>query len=415
MQGLDKNSSLYDRVCIFKSLCWYLAGENLIDTRAPWRTPFAAWFDHRSVAGWVDRQRLPQWVREMWRLACLDILSIEPEKISLLYWIWYQPTNGGFFQIANDRTGGPQEFSVDIGLGGLLERYATEFTGTTRLSTPVHTIDHSAPDTVVLTTTDGERIEARRAVVAVTPHAAGRHLRFSPPLSSARQQFHAQPIGHAAKAVIVYPTPWWRSCHGYHYFSLSAGAFAEGVEWALDTSHPDGRQYSLTVFVGERLFARSGPQASAGSIHRAITQELAEAFDDARALAYTHLELQPLAGSSLRGRRAEHTPATWHVEPARGGVQLPGGAALLRKLRAVHRLHRLRGGRHRCRTAGRCSARGRRLARRRTPAKRPDARAFTRSSGPPLPACPGVPVGLGALGAARRADPPDPTSLIRRR
>ena len=279
IQGLDATAPLHHRVCILKSLAWYLACESLINTRAPGRTPFAARLDRRSVADWVDRQRIPQWVKEMWRLACLDILSIEPERISLLYWLWYHAANGGFLRVANDRAGGPQEFAVDVGLDGLLERYAKEIAGEVRLDTPVTAVDHSHPDHVVLSTAAGERIEASRAVIAVTPYAAGRHLTFFPALPEMRQRWHRQPIGHAAKAVVCYPTPWWRDCHGYHYYGMSGGAFAQGIEWALDTSHPDGRQYSLTVFVG------------AAATETTIPQQLAETFDDPRALGHTHLEL----------------------------------------------------------------------------------------------------------------------------
>ncbi|MCI0396994.1 MAG: FAD-dependent oxidoreductase [Chloroflexi bacterium] len=291
IQGLDKHAPLYDRISIFKSLATYLILENLVNTRAPWRTPLARRLDQTTVAAWIAGQKVPQWIREMWGLACLDILSVYPQQISLLYWLWYHATNRGFLEIANDMANGPQEFAVDIGLGGLLQRYAGEIRGTVQLKSLVVGIDHSRPDRVVVTTAGGQMEEARRVVVAVTPHAAGHLIHFDPPLQPARELLHRQPIGHAAKAIFVYREPWWWDCHDYHYYGLSAGPLATGIEWLLDTSHPGGGHYSLMTFVNDRFFERFDPTAGREAMKQALARELAEALADERALDFVYVEI----------------------------------------------------------------------------------------------------------------------------
>lgn len=262
IQGLSRRVSWEHRARIFESLLRYLELEARVDVAAPWRTPGAAALDAMTVADWIAAQRLPRWIHEMWTLAVLNVQSIWPEQISLLYWLWYNASNGGFIKIADDFAGGPQEFAVSCGMQGLVERHAEELRGPVRLGAPVRHIDHGRPGQVAVTLADGERLAARRVVVAVTPAAAGR-LAYAPGLSEARSLLHTQPLGHAAKVVLRYATPWWRDTHGRHINVWSAGAAAYEIEWFLDTSHPDGRQHSLSGFVSDRLLDRAGPDPAA--------------------------------------------------------------------------------------------------------------------------------------------------------
>jgi aspartyl-tRNA(Asn)/glutamyl-tRNA(Gln) amidotransferase subunit A len=288
LQGLSREVAWEHRVRIFESLTEYLALEAAVDLREPWRTPGAAELDSMTVREWVESQRMPRWIEEMWGLAVLDIISIRPEQISMLYWLWYNAANRGFLKVADDHVGGPQEYSLTVGLEGLLERHAAELHGTTLTGTPVVEVRHDDPDRVRVVTRDGRRFEARAAVVAVSPNAAGRHLRFEPELDEARRLLHAQPMGHATKAVLVYDRPWWRD-DGLRFMSYSAGADAEGVEWALDTSHPSGVAFSLSAFVSDRLMDRAGGDPEA--IREAICASMVELCGDPRAGRPTHIEV----------------------------------------------------------------------------------------------------------------------------
>src|SRR5262249_53924405 len=154
----------------------------------------ASALDRITVKEWIDAQRVPRWIKQMWGLGVLDILSIWPEQISMLYWLWYNAANGGFLKVANDHPGGPQRLTVTVGFEGLLERHAAEIRGSVLRGTPVTTVLHNSPSRVTVLTKGGGRFSARRAVVAVTPRAAGQHLRFDPELSASRRLLHAQPV-----------------------------------------------------------------------------------------------------------------------------------------------------------------------------------------------------------------------------
>ena len=257
IQGLPKSAPFAHVTAIFDSLCRFLTMESRIDVRRPWETRGAAELDAMTAAEWIERQPVPPWIHDMWRLALIDIQSVYPEDVSLLYWLWYAASNGGFLTIANDFEGGPQEFAVGCGLGGLLERFAGEIRGEVVLDMPVVAVDHSDRASVLVRTADGQERRADHVVVAVTPAVAGR-ITWSPALSALRELLHRQRAGHASKAVVFYAEPWWWDSNGHHHIGYSGGARRDGIEWILDTSHPSGRQHSLTAFVSDVLIDRAG-------------------------------------------------------------------------------------------------------------------------------------------------------------
>lgn len=261
IQGLSKRVGWEHRVRILESLVRYLELEARVDPRAPWATPDAAALDAITMAEWIASQRVPKWIHEMWSLAVLNIVSAWPHQISLLYWLWYTASNGGFLKIADDFVGGPQEFALDIGMQGLALRHAAELRGEVRRDTPVRAVDHGG-ELVRVDIGEREPLLARHVVVATTP-AAARRVTFTPALAPERARMHAQPIGHAAKLILRYATPWWRDSLGEHFNVYTAGAHATGIEWFLDTSHPDGRQHSLTGFVSDQLLDAAGPDPEA--------------------------------------------------------------------------------------------------------------------------------------------------------
>ncbi len=287
IQGLSKKAPLYDRLRMFESLLLYIALEQLIDVRRPWRSVFARRLDSLTVEEWVASQRVPQWIVQMWGVACIGLYSAERERLSLLYWLWYFASNRGFTEAVNDFTGGPQEFGVRDGLGGLLERHAAELRGELRTSTAVARIEQDQAG-VWVTTAAGERLRAARVVVATSPATAGR-IAFDPTPSESRRLLHSQPMGHACKVIAHYREPWWRdSLGGLQFIGYDGGSVSEGLEWALDTSVPGGDEYRLMCFVHPRMWIDHPDPAS---LEAALREELVRVTGDERARAVEQLDL----------------------------------------------------------------------------------------------------------------------------
>ncbi|MFO7567911.1 MAG: FAD-dependent oxidoreductase [Enhygromyxa sp.] len=321
IQGLSKRAPLIDRIRIFESLTLYLALEALVDVREPWNTPLAERLDRVTLAEWIAVQGMPQWIEDLWDLGCTGLLSAPPRQLSLLYWLWYNASNGGFLQAANDFTGGPQEFGVRGGMGNLLRQYAEGLRGGVRLGAPVGEIDHGGPEQVRITLADGEQLTARRVIVAVSPATAGRTIHFSPALSGPRQRLHAQPMGHACKAVIEYEQPWWRASGGHHFIGYGGGAGSQGIEWALDSSDPQGGPATMLVFLNPLLFGRAGPDPEPAAIEALVAEELVRVSGDERARDYRRMAVMD-----------------WTAEPfVGGGPNTLMGCGVLSRLGPVFR------------------------------------------------------------------------------
>jgi monoamine oxidase len=320
IQGLSRRAPLIDRIRIFESLTRYLALEALVNVREPWNTPFAARLDRVTFGQWIADQDMPRWIEELWHLGGTGLLSAPPEQMSLLYWLWYNASNGGFLKTANDFTGGPQEFGVRGGLGGLLQRYAAELRGGVRLNAAVTAIDHGDPQRVLVTLRGGEQLIAARVIVAVSPATAGKTIAFEPALAEARQRLHAQPMGHACKAVIHYEQPWWRDSHGLHFIGWGGGAGSRGSEWGLDCSDPAGEQFSVLVFLNPALLADARASDRA-AIERVVVEDLVRMSGDVRARDYQAIDL-----------------FDWTAEPfIGGGPNTMMGCGVLSQLDAVFR------------------------------------------------------------------------------
>jgi monoamine oxidase len=286
IQGLSKHRPMHDRLRMFESLLLYFALEQLVDVRRPWDSVFAQYLDSITVEEWVTSQQVPPWIAELWGVACIGLYSTEEHRLSLLYWLWYFASNGGFIEAVNDFKGGPQEFGVRAGLGGLLERHAAELRGQLRTSTAVSRIEHDRAGACV-TTADGERLRTARVVIALSPATAGR-IAFDPLPSEPRRLLQSQPMGHACKVIAHYREPWWHdSLEGQHFIGYQGGSIG-GLEWILDTSVPGTSEHRLMCFVHPRMWTEH-PDPTA--LDAALREELARVTGDERARAVERFDL----------------------------------------------------------------------------------------------------------------------------
>ncbi|MGV3625933.1 MAG: flavin monoamine oxidase family protein [Archangium sp.] len=278
INGLSKDCPPSEHVSILSSVAAFSALCKLVDVERPWNTPMAKALDAITFQEWIDSQDLPRWIVQMWQISSLGIASIHAREVSLLWWLWYCASNISLIEMGNDYDGGPQQFSVRGGLGELVRRYAASLKSEVRVNAPVKHVEHGENE-VTVTLISGEQLKARHVIVAVTPHIAGKRLHFSPPLSEGRRLLHAQPIGHAVKAVFCYREPWWRNLKGNNVNSFIAQPDDAGIEWAIETASNEHGHYALMAFVSDRLVQRVGLE----KLKEAVIEELVEMSGDERA------------------------------------------------------------------------------------------------------------------------------------
>lgn len=209
---------------------------------APWEAPKAAAWDATTVATWRDRVVRTAAGREAFDAIVRAVFGTEPAALSLLQFLFYVRSAGGFDRITSVR-GGAQQTRLVGGTQAISQALAADLGDRVHLGAPVRCIEHGdggvrleAGDLVVV---------ADYAVVAVPPALAGR-IDYDPALSAARDALTQRlPMGSVTKCVATYPEPFWRA----------AGRSAEVVDAAgpvglvYDDSPPGGESGALVGFL----------------------------------------------------------------------------------------------------------------------------------------------------------------------
>lgn len=263
--------------------------ECCIDTVTPWEgSQKLLALDHVDVWKWVnDKWWVGPKVADLVRISVEALLSVEPQEISLYYFLWYCACNDGFLTEINDGTGGPQQYWLRQGTLELAERYAAPIKDAISQGRSAQSIT-LRDDDVEVGLDGGDTIVAQRVVVATSPSTALHRIQYTPPLSPARQQLLGQPMGRTLKCQIYYRTDWWHHVGDKAYDGYVGGAHYP-VLWVMDNSPPEalpnGGPFVLMTFtVGDRL-KDLGDHPSQEDIERYVTVALRDLFEDERALS----------------------------------------------------------------------------------------------------------------------------------
>lgn len=211
----------------------------------------AAALDGQSVETWLQQHVRRREAREMLKIATHAIFAAEPARISLLYFLYYGHSGGSLTKLA-EIDGGAQAWRLRGGAQQLANGLAQRLGDAVRLDAPVAAITQHERG-VVVRTTGGEDIAARRVIVAVPP-ALAHAIAFTPALPAARQVMHAEvPMGSVIKCVVAYPRAFWRQQ------GLSGEAVSNDgpLRMVFDDSSPDGDKAALVGFmIGDDVMAR---------------------------------------------------------------------------------------------------------------------------------------------------------------
>lgn len=242
--------------------------------------------------------------RRMFDLAVRTVMGAEPSELSLLHFLFYINSAGGFQKLI-DIPDGAQQLRLRDGTQslslGLVERIGAD---RVRLATPVRAVEQR-DDEVALTTDEGE-VRGRFAVIAIPPHLVGR-VRFEPALPVGRDQLLQRwAMGATTKVIAFYPEASWRTR------GLSGEAIASGspISCLFDNTSHDGKVASIVGFV------------VGNDARRWSSLPLAER----RATALAEIERLLGVPAALASHYDEHD---WAGEPWTGGcpvAALPPGA-----------------------------------------------------------------------------------------
>jgi monoamine oxidase len=224
-----------------------------VDTAAPWRTPRFEEFDAQTADSFFRARTADP---DAWRRLALSVQGLwcaEPYEISLFHVLFYIAAAGGYEQLMETRDCA-QDSRFSGGAGGPARAVADLLGERLRLGEGVTAIEHGAG--TVRVHTASTVFEARRAIVALPPHAV-RAVRFTPGLPDSRDGWLSHsPMGRVAKVHAVYDTPFWRASG----LSGIATLYDDGpVGVVFDNSPAHGTPGVLVGFVyGDRLTRWAG-------------------------------------------------------------------------------------------------------------------------------------------------------------
>jgi monoamine oxidase len=224
------------------------------------------WLDRMTVAEWAaGEESLEPAARDLLRLLVGEILSAEPEDLSMLHFLAYLRSGGGLAHLGSFGRGA-QTWRVRGGARGLVDHLARELR--VELGADVTAIAE-AGDGLTLSTPAGE-VRARVAVVAAPPAVAGRIRMEAPlpgPVAALRE---GASMGHSIKARCVYDEPFWRP-EGLSGWALSDRG---PVSFVVD-DHPGPGLGVLLAFVAGRAareLARERPARRRELVVHAVTE-----------------------------------------------------------------------------------------------------------------------------------------------
>ncbi len=208
---------------------------------APWTAVRATEWDATTLADWLRGVGAGPDVVFTFELAVAATLGARTSDISLLWYLFYLHSAGGYDALESIR-GGAQDSRLEGGAQAVSLKLAADLQGALRLGTPVQRIVNRNADVVV--EAGGEQISARRAIVAMMP-ADARRLEFSPALPDARATLNERwpDTAKAFKASVAYDEPFWRS-EGLSGISVSDGVLL----LTFDNSPNDGSVGILVAF-----------------------------------------------------------------------------------------------------------------------------------------------------------------------
>ncbi|NWF27322.1 FAD-dependent oxidoreductase [Streptomyces sp. PKU-EA00015] len=275
-----------------------------VDTERPWRTARFAEWDARTAHSFFRSRTDATDARRRLALAVEGLWCAEPHEISLFHVLFCIAAAGGFEQLMETR-GCAQDSRFTTGAAGPARAVAALLGERVRLGEQVNAIEYDTAG--VRVRTRSVLLRARRAIVALPPHAV-RAIRFTPPLPDSRDGWLSHsPMGRVAKIHAVYDTPFWRKSG----LSGVATLYDNGpVGVVFDNSPDDGSCGILVGFVyGDRLDRFS-------------------ALDEGRRRAAVLESFAAVAGTRA-GRPRDYTEKIWTQDPfAQGGYEAymtPGG------------------------------------------------------------------------------------------
>lgn len=217
---------------------------DLVPVDHPIKSPYSDEWEEITVAAWERRNIRSRRVRGLIDSMVRIVFGMEPSELSLLRFLAYMRSGGGLNSVV-EAENGAQQWRVVGGTQAIAQKMADELGKSLFLSTPVRSIEYT--DKRVRVFSDELSWTAKKCIVAIPPHLAGK-IDYSPPVPALRDQLTQRfPMGQTAKVVTTYERPFWR----HKGFSGEVVCDGAPITIVYDNTTKDGVPALLSFVVGD--------------------------------------------------------------------------------------------------------------------------------------------------------------------
>ena len=212
----------------------------------PWNAPKAREWDGITMREWIHAQTRNRDARAMMRLMVEGLYTVDPDQVSLLFFLSYIRSAGTLEELWGTE-GGAQAFHVPGSMHQLAGRMGAQLLDALVLEAPANAIAQDA--TGVTVRSPAGQFRAARAIVTV-PLPLTTRIVYEPALPPQRDALaQRSPMGTVIKYWVAYREPFWRK-RGWNGEVTSDQPPTDGF---YDASPPDA---SVGLLVG---FIEAGP------------------------------------------------------------------------------------------------------------------------------------------------------------
>ena len=173
----------------------------------PWSAPKAKEWDRITMDEWIRSQLRDPASREMLRLMIRGLFTVEPEEISLLFFLSYVRSGNSLEELWGE-TDAAQAYHVPGSLHQLAGRMGAELHDSLVLEAPVTGISQDSAGATVASAAGAWH--GSRVIVAV-PLPLSSRIVYDPPVPSRRDALtQRSPMGSVIKYWVAYREPFWR-------------------------------------------------------------------------------------------------------------------------------------------------------------------------------------------------------------
>eukprot|EP01006_Ploeotia_vitrea_P035874 TRINITY_DN65946_c0_g1_i2.p1 TRINITY_DN65946_c0_g1~~TRINITY_DN65946_c0_g1_i2.p1 ORF type:complete len:505 (+),score=54.06 TRINITY_DN65946_c0_g1_i2:28-1542(+) len=247
-----------------------------VPTDAPHKAPNAEKLDTISCKEWLNKHCWTQDAINLFGTAISTLLCVEPQDVSVLYFMWYIASGGGVRRMF-ETIDGAQDSKCVGGMGQVSNKLADRLgTDVVHLSEPVRSI-FNQQDGVQVVTLEGKSYTAKQVIFAIPPLQRCR-IHYSPPLDGSHAQLIQRfPMGSIIKTFCFYDEPYWRKANRNGMIVADDGI----CKVCFDDTKPDGSMPMLMGFIDGPM-ARKWVTKTKEERMQALAENYAFMFQDER-------------------------------------------------------------------------------------------------------------------------------------